>query len=145
MKTLLVLLAIVFVTSTAIADDLADTKKAFATLIEYQKTDDERSPELFSKDCTVTFIFSDGTNEKAAVLPIEVFIDTMKKAIAKKKGSKETYEEVMYSQEASGVRVTANVRYPKSDRKGPFSALYRRNDDGVLRIQEFKVTVYTNE
>ena len=145
MKTLITLLAIALISSTAIADDLADAKKAFATLTEYQKTDDERSPDLFSKDCAVTFAFSDGTNEKAAVIPTEVFIETMKKEIAKKKGSEETYEEVKYLQEASGIRVTATVRYPKSGRKGPFSVLYRRDSDGVLRIHEFKATVFVNE
>lgn len=145
MKTLITLLGIALLSSFAIADDLADAKKAFTILSEYQKTDDERSPELFSKHCAVTFIFSDGTNEKATVIPIEAFIDSMQKAIAEKKGTKETYEDVKYSAETSGVRVTANVRYPKSGRKGPFSALYRRDDDGVLRIHDFKVTVYVNE
>ena len=145
MRTLVTLLAIALLSSIAIADDVADTKKAFATLGEYQKTDDDKAPELFSKDCAVTFIFPDGTNEKVIVVPTEVFIDALKKEIAKKKGTTEAYEEIKYSQEASGIRVTANVHYLKSGRKGPFSALYRRDDDGILRIHDFKVTVYVNQ
>ena len=145
MRTLVTLLAIALLSSIAVADDVADTKKAFAILVEYEKTDNERAPELFAKDCAVTFIFSDGTNEKVIAVPTEVFIDAMKKEIAKKKGSTVAYEEVKYSQEASGIRVTANVHYLKSGRKGPLSVLYRRDDDGILRIHDYKVTVYGNQ
>ena len=145
MKRLILLFVIALVSSSAIADDLADTKKAFATLVEYQKTDDERTPDLFSKDCAITFVFSDGKNEKTAVVPTEVFIESLKKEIARKAGNPNPYEDVKYSPEDSGIRVTANVHYARSGQKGPFSALYRRSADGVLRIHTFKVTVFSKE
>jgi len=145
MKTLLALLLLTLVSSSALADDLVDAKAAFATLIQYQKTDDERSPDLFSKDCVITYTRSDGTNEKTTEVPTEVFINGMKKAIAQKKGSQEIHENVKYAQEAGGIRVTADVRRPTPSGSGLLSVLYRRDSDGVLRIHDFRATMYVNK
>lgn len=142
MKTLFVLFATTVLSISAFADDIADAKMAFATMVEYQRTDDERSPDLFSKSCIITATLRDGANKKTMVIPLEAFIAQMKAQIAKKVGATEAYEDVKYQQEDSGIRVTAKIRYLQNGRGGPFSMLYRRDEDGVMRIRQLEIIVY---
>jgi uncharacterized protein YceK len=77
--------------------DIRDAKAAFATLVEYQKTDDARSLDLFSQTCPVTFI--NGDTKKTVVWPPDKFRESLKQQIALKNGDKDTYEDVHYSKE----------------------------------------------
>ena len=142
MKLFLSALITLFSLSIARADDVADAKAAFATMVEYQKTDDPRSLDLFTRDCAVTFIFTDGTTTRAAALPPEAFRQMLTKALAEKKGNKDVYEDVKYTQEGPAVRVNSTVLYADSGKRGPFTLLYVREKSGVLKVKEMKVTVF---
>jgi hypothetical protein len=131
--------------SACAADDLADAKAAFTNLITYQKTDDIRSLDLFAKHCIITFRIVDGTNERLAVIPPAVFRESLKKEIAQKKGSDGDYEDVKFSSDGFMVKVNATIHYTDSGKKGPFFALYGRDKDGVMKIEEFRVTIFSHE
>lgn len=142
MKTWIALLAALLVPLSAIADNLADAKKAFETLLAYQKTDDERSLDLFSNKCVAKVGVTDGEKEQTTVIPLEKFLDDLKKQIARKSGSTETYEDVKYSQEGDAIRVDAKVRSVKPATRGALALVYRRDSDEVMRIHEFNMTFY---
>lgn len=132
-------------TSSRTRNDIADAKAAFATLIEYQKTDDIRSLDLFSQNCPVTFTVVNGNTQRTVVWPQDAFLESLRKQLALKLGNRDTYEDVKFSQEGTNVLVTAMVHYADSGKRGPFSAVYVRDKTGILKIQELKVTVFTDE
>ena len=134
------LLALVMSAATAAADDMEDARKAFATLLEYQKTDDERAPDLYAKDCLIVMTVTAGEKEQSITIPTKDFIDGMKREIAKKKGSRETYDEIRYTKQTTGVKVTANVHNPDQARPLIFTGVYRRGEDGILRLHEYRLT-----
>lgn len=139
MKRLLFLAIALLTLSIARADDIADAKAAFATLLEYQKTDDIRSLELFTEDCAVTFAFTDGVKSREATISSADFREMLKQAIALKQGNRDVYQDVKFTKEQSGVRVTSKILYAESGKRGSFSALYIRDKDS-LKIKEMKVT-----
>ena len=140
------ILTLLFCLSAAAADDLADAKVAFTNLITYQKMDDIRALDLFSKHCLITYAVNDGKTEKVAVVPAEAFLDGLKKEIAQKHGSTDEYEAVKFSSDGPKVTVTATIRNPDSDKRSPFFAVYGRDvDDGVMRIEKFKATIFVKE
>ncbi|MDR3460251.1 MAG: hypothetical protein P4N60_22715 [Verrucomicrobiae bacterium] len=140
------ILSLFFGLSAAAADDLADAKVAFTNLITYQKTDDIRALDLFSKHCLITYTVNDGKTEKIAVVPAEAFLEGLKKEIAQKHGSKDEYEDVKFSSDGPKVTVTATIRNPGSDKRSPFFAVYGRDvDDGAMRIEKFKITIFIHE
>jgi hypothetical protein len=139
MKTWIAFFAALLVPMSALADDLADAKKAFETLIAYQKTDDERSLDLFSKKCVAKIVVTNGEKEQTKTIPTDKFLDDLKGQIAKKSGSSETYENIKYSEEGDGVRVDAGVVSAKNPVKSRLALLYRRDEDRVMRIHEFKM------
>jgi hypothetical protein len=124
-------------------DDLADARTAFATMLEYQKTDDPRSPDLFTQDCAVTLFFTDGKSARMAKLPPQAFREMLAKQLKEKRGNKDVYEDVKYGQEGSSVRVTATILYHANGKRGPHSLLYVR-DNGVMKIKEMNVTVFVD-
>ena len=133
-----------FVSTLARADDIEDAKVAFATFIEYQKTDDLRALELFTKNCVVTstHVGADDATTKSRVLQGDEFRALLAKEIALKRGSKDVYENVKYAQDGSAVRVNATVVINESGKRGSISVLYVR-EDGALKIKELKLTVRT--
>ncbi|MDB6173775.1 MAG: hypothetical protein JWL59_3086 [Chthoniobacteraceae bacterium] len=143
MRLFLLCLSIFFALSGARADDVAEAKVAFATLVDYQKKDDIRTLDLFTQDCAVKFTVTDGKATRAAVIPADVFREMLAKSIALKHGNKDVYEEVKYSQEGVCVRVTSTILYAETGKRGPFSALYVR-DKAVLKIKELNVTLPEN-
>jgi len=69
--------------------------------------------------------------------------EALKKEIALKHGSKDEYEDVKFSSEGSKVTVTATIHDAGSDKRGPFFAAYGRDvDDGVMRIEKLKLTIF---
>jgi len=126
--------------STAIASDLDDVKIAFDTFKKYQKTDDVRSLDLFTKDCKFIFTLTDGVKNEVVQLPTSVFLKDLKKIIARKEGFKKSYEDVKYAKERFGIRVTA-MTVDSDGRREPFSALYLRSEKSDLLIKELKSTV----
>jgi hypothetical protein len=140
---LLACCALALLASTAArADDIEDAKVAFATFVEYQKTDDFRALDLFTKNCVVTstYIATDGTTMKSRSLQGDEFRTMLAKEIALKRGNKDVYESVKYAQDGSAIRVNAAVLFKESGRRGSISVLYVR-DEGALKIKELKVTV----
>lgn len=129
----------------AFADDLADARAAFEALGTYQKTDDIRALDLFATNCLITFTIIDATNQRTVLVPPDAYRELLRKAIALKQGDKNSYEDVKCSQDGYMVKVTANIHYVDTDKRGPFVALYARESDGILRIKEMKVTVYKPE
>ena len=126
------------------ADTIEDAKTAFNKLVKYQKTDDERSIDLFSKDCKVELTLTDGKRKQLAKIPTAAFLETIKKNIAEKKGNREKYEKIKFNKQDKGVLVTADIVYPDGKR-GPFSALYMPDGDGDLLIVELNITVYVDK
>jgi len=140
-KLALSFLTLLMTFSIARADDIADAKAAFATMLEYQKTDDARTLDLFTPDCPFTVTLTDGKASRTVVVPPELFRKQLTVSIAKKEGNKDIYENVNYAPEAGGVRVTATVLAADTGKRGPFSVLYVRNN-GTLKIKEIKVTAF---
>jgi len=127
------------------AADIAKVRAAFATLQEYQRTDDLRALDLFMRNGSVTITAIGGTSNKTAVMPVEKFRQVLGQQIAQKQGSNCAYEDVRYVNEGPDVRVTGTIRYTDSDRRAPFSALYRCYGDGVFKIYDLKVTIFKRE
>jgi hypothetical protein len=137
------LLTLFFCLSASAADDLADAKVAFTNLVNYQKSDDLRALDLFSKHCLVTFTITDGKSERIAVIPPDVFRVSLTNEIAQKHGNKDEYEDVKFSNDGFTVKVSATIHYAKSDKREPFFASYGRDvDDGVMRIERIKITLF---
>jgi hypothetical protein len=122
------------------ADDIADAKAAFAALQEYQKEVDIRSLDLFATNCTVTLAVTDGTNRRTLVVPDGKFRAMLTNAIARKEGNSDVYEDAIYTQEGSSVRMSCTVLFADSGKRGPLTLLYLRDSDGKLRIKEMKIT-----
>ena len=131
--------------SSPAQDDIDEVKAAFGTLIEYQKTDDIRSLDLFSTNCPVTLTVIDGSKTSTVTLPPEAFRKLLRQQIALKLGNHDTYEDVKYSEvRGTNVLVTAMVRYADSGKRGPFFALYGRDTYGFYKIQHLKVTMFAS-
>jgi hypothetical protein len=130
---------------TAKADDIADAKAAFATLLVYQDTDDNRSLDLFAPDCAVTFTFTDGINSKTVPVPTKDFLAMVAHSISLKKGNQDSYEDIKYTPEGNGIRVTSTILYADSGKREPFSALYARDKTGVMKVTDLHVTIYSNQ
>jgi len=144
MIRILILTMMVCISASA-ADDLADAKAAFADLVTFQKTDDVRALDLFAKHCIIKFKLEDGTNEQTVVLAPEVFLASLKKEIAQKKGSDCDYEDVKFVADGYMVKVNATAHYMDSGKRGPFYALFGRDGDGGMKIQELIVPVFRPE
>ena len=124
------------------ADDLADAKKAFQTLLEYQKTDDVRSLDLFATNCTARFILTDGNQSVTNALSGEVFRTELSRQIAKKEGNRDQYDNVEYKVTGNSVVVESDVRFAAPVNRGHLILEYRRDPEGVLRIVEMQITTY---
>lgn len=140
MKLILVAVLLSLAITQSRGDDIPDAKAAFATLQEYQKTDDIRSPDLFATNCTVTLAVTDGTNRRTLVVPDGKFRVMLTNAIARKEGNSDVYEDAIYTQEGSSVRMSCTVLFADSGKRGPLTVLYARDSDGKLRIKEMKLT-----
>lgn len=123
-------------------DDVADAKAAFATMVEYQKTDDIRTTNLYSPDfiLTCTLLDVNGKSKKTFALTPEEFHKILMKEIASKRGSTEIYKAVTFSKNGTNVTVTAKVNRAGSTNEVPVSLTYGRDSDGVLRIQTMHIT-----
>lgn len=141
-KTFALLLALLAWCSISFADDLADAKAAFETLKSYQKSDDIRALDLFATNCLVTLTFIQGTNEHQVFVPPDAYREMLKKGIALKQGDNNSYEDVKCSRDGYMVKVTAMIHYADTGRRGPFMAIYGRDDDGILKIKELHVTTF---
>lgn len=126
-------------------DDVAAAKAAFAKMLEYQKTDDIRSTNLFSTNCLVTCTLISGKNKRTFVLSANAFRKRLEEQIALKLGNKDTYEDVSYSKNGTNVMVIATICYAGSTNRGPMVAVYGRDIDGILRIQAWDITAFSNE
>jgi TonB family protein len=122
-------------------NDIESARAAFATLIQFQKTDDIRALDLFSRNCSITFTIIEGKTRRSEIIPADVFRRLIRKAIALKRGSKTIYEDVKFSKEGARVRVTASFRPEDSSDRGRFFAVYGRDDKAILKIQELKLTM----
>ena len=120
--------------AVARADDIADAKAAFATMIEYQKSDDVRTLDLFAQDCAVTFTFTDGKATRVVALPTAAFRQMLQKSLDAKQGNQDVYEDVKYTQEGPSVRVDSTIVYHDTGKREPFSVLYVR-DNGAFKIK----------
>ena len=140
-KLLLSIVAVLCAVSVVRADDTAEAKAAFDTFVLYQRTDDERTPDLFAPDVSVTLILDTGKEARDVVLPPEKFRQMVTQEIAKKQGSKDVYEDVKCVQEGDTVKVTSTILYAGSGKRGPFLAIYGRDGAGRFKIKAVKVTI----
>ena len=141
-RIFLFLLAVMVSLSAHAADDLADAKITFETLQTYQRTDDLRALDLFATNCVIRFRTISAVEDKTVFIQPAAFRDILKDGIAKKAGSQEKYEDVKFSADGFAVKVTATVLHPGDIKPGEFMLSYERDGDGVLKIQELKVTTY---
>lgn len=123
------------------ADDISDAKSTFQTLVEYQKTDDPRSPALFADDCFVKFVHTDGTRTKEKTFNAEQFRDWLGKVLALKQGNTDIYENIEFQQEDQTVKAAGMVYFTGTGLRGPISLLYARDTTGNLRIKEMITTI----
>lgn len=129
--------------TVARADDLADAKAAFETLYLYQKTDDSRLLDLFAPDIAVTVMLTYQDQVRPEYQPRAQFLATLKKALARKEGTKDTYVDTKYVQEGTGVRVTSTLVDGVTGKRGPIIVLYTRDAKGELKIKEMRITAHT--
>jgi TonB family protein len=122
--------------------DIASARAAFATLVQYGNAHDTRFLDLFSRNCSITIIIRGATTTKAVALPFDAFRKFVREGMALKRGGRDIYERVKYSQNGPKVSVTANFHSSNLDERGSLFAVYGRDDKGILKIQELKVTVY---
>jgi hypothetical protein len=140
MKSVVAALLVLLSLSAARGDDIADAIKAFASFVEYQKTDDIRALDLFSPSGTVVFRFTDGSATRTQALKGKQIQEWLRKKIAMKGGSKDVYEDVKFTQRGKYVWVTGNIRYEQSSKRGPFTMSYTRLW-GDLKINHMQVVV----
>ena len=141
-RLFLLLLAVSACFSVRAADDMADAKAAFETLQAYQKADDIRALDLFATNCIIRLKTINDLEEKTMFIEVAAFREILKDSITKKEGKLDQYEDVKYLADGFSVKVTATVIHVGSVKPGSFIASYERDGNGVLKIQELKVTTY---
>ena len=141
-KLFFVLLVVLGCWSVNAADDMADAKMAFETLQAYQKTDDIRALDLFATNCIIRLKTINDQEEKTMFIEPAAFREILKDSIAKKEGNLDKYEDVKFSADGFSVKVTAAVIHVGAVKPGSFIASYERDGNGVLKIQELKITTY---
>jgi hypothetical protein len=126
-------------------DDIADAKAAFATMEQYQATDDARSPGLFDPNCAFKFTFTDGTNSRRIEVPPKAFFESLTQQLALKQGNPDKYEDVQYIY-ANGftAEVCGTILYAANGKKEPFKVFYGRDASGVLKIMELDITQFSS-
>jgi hypothetical protein len=143
MKILLWLLILSPSVSLWAADDLSDAKTAFATLVQYQKDDDIRALDLFTQHCLIVYkVIDDKPETNTVIIPAETFRASLKKEIEQKPGNKDEYRNVQYVSDGFSVTVTANMYNPDTGKETPFLAKYGRGSDGMMKIEEMRVTIF---
>lgn len=141
-KILLTLAAVLWCgVSVARADDVAAVRQAFDLFVQYQKTDDEHSLDLFAEDVSVTLTFDTGKETRDMNLPSDKFRELLSQEIAKKHGNPDTYEDVKLAQEGDTVKVTSTLLYSASGKREPFVAIYAKDASGHFKVKALKVTV----
>jgi hypothetical protein len=124
------------------ADDVADAKTEFATFLQYQKTDDPKILDMFTKDCVVKMTMTDGTREQSQVIPTAAFLQMITDALPKKEGNHDKYENITAKQDGVLVRVQCTLSFTDMNGKQePFAVAFTRDTDGKLRIKEFSITL----
>lgn len=141
-RSFLLLLAASAYFSVRAADDMADAKAAFETLQTYQKADDIRALDLFATNCIIRLKTINDLEEKTMFIEAAAFREILKDSITKKEGNLDKYENVKFSADEFSVKVTAAVIHVGSVKPGSLIASYERDGNGVLKIQELKVTTY---
>jgi hypothetical protein len=143
MKALICFLISFNCISLLAADDVSDAKIAFGTLVEYQKQDDMRALDLFSKDCLVVYkVIDDKPETNIVVTPPETFRTAIKKEIEQKHGNKDEYRDIQYFSDGFTVTVTANVFNPDTGKETPFLIKYGRDSGGIMKIEELRMTIF---
>ena len=123
------------------ADDVAEAQKAFDTFVQYAKADDDRFPDLFAADVSVTLVFDTGKETRDMVLPPEKFREMVKQGIAKKSSVTDTYEDVKYTPEGQTVKLTCTRTDGRTGKRGAFLLIYGRDAAGHLAIAAMKMTL----
>jgi TonB family protein len=124
------------------SDDVATAKAAFVAFRKYENTDDVRILDLFSPNCSITFVTTDGKVERTTVVPSNVFREIVRKDIGLKHGNRETlrYDDVQFSKKGRNILLNARFHSSDSNKGGSLFAAYGRDDRGALRIQQFRIT-----
>jgi len=140
-RRLLPIIAIVAISSFSFADDLSEVKAAFETFHEFQKTDDSRSPDLFTDDCSVRSIYTNGVQTKEVAFTPVQFKEWLKKGLALKQGNTDSYENVQYVQSGPNVNVNCTVLYSETGLRGPLHLTYSKDSTGTFKIKEMAATI----
>jgi hypothetical protein len=130
--------------SALAADDVADARIAFGTLVAYQKTDDIRALDLFTTNCLIVYkVIDEKSQTNMVAIPLEAFRAELKTEIEQKHGCKDEYRNVQFTSDGFTVTMTANVFSPESGKEVPFLIKYGRDRAGIMKIEELRTTVFS--
>jgi hypothetical protein len=141
MKSTLLSVIMLLMALCSHADEIKDVKKAFAIFQEYQRTDDIRSLDLFTTNCTATFILTTPTASATNVLSGNEFRTELSRQISMKQGNKDGYQEVGVVKVGDSVRLKCKVRFASSGQHAALSLSYVRGPDGGFLIREMTVVM----
>jgi hypothetical protein len=141
MKAIHIALILLTFTLIARADNISDVQKAFDTFVKYQKTDDPRGVDLFAKDVSVTFTFTDGQQQNTKTLPSDAFFENLKSEIAKKKGNNDTYKDIKITEKDGIISVDCSLVDGATKKSTPYHQEYVKTPEG-LKISKIVLTVF---
>jgi len=124
------------------ADEIEEVRRAFATLHAYQKSDDARALDLFTTNCTVTFIDATPVMRSTNVLAGPEFRAELARQLSLKQGNDDVYEGMTIEKTGDSIDLECKVRSASPGRRGELLMSYVRDADGVYRVREMTVVVH---
>ena len=124
------------------ADEVDEVRKAFATFHEYQKSDDIRVLDLFTTNCTATFIVATPTRRSTNVLSGDEFRAELSRQLSLKQGNSDVYEGVRVAKTGDSFLLKCKVQSASPGRQGDLSMSYVRDTQGAVRIREMTIVVH---
>lgn len=137
----MVVVSLCFACHRVRGDDAADVRKAFDTFVQYTKTDDERTLDLFTQDVATTFYYDAGQGTREMTLPADTFRETIKKSLAKKEGNLDTYEDIECKQDGDTVKLTCTLIDGKTGGHAPLIMIYVKDGSGEFKIKAMRLKV----
>ena len=123
------------------ADDAADVRKAFDTFVQYTKTDDERTLDLFTPDIAVTFYYDAGRGIHEMTLPTDKFREMVTQSLAKKEGNSDQYENIECNPDGDTVKLTCTLIAGKTGEHAPLNLVYVKDGSGAFKIKAMRLKV----
>ena len=123
------------------ADDVADARKAFDLYVQYSRTADKRSLDLFAPDISVTNARFYGKEEQDVVIPAKRFLQIVREGIESKSGDNSKYEDIRCVADNGLVKLTCTMIDGGTGDREPTVIVYGKDASGQMKIKAMK-TVY---